>query len=120
MYQPWAFSAMLAAGSGLVAFTMELQHPALPDITPEPAVAVHVVPPPAPTPVAEPAETNAVLAIPPIVIEGTRHRPKAASESKPAEPARAEQPCSGWREIGPTHVVSGTPSGNLSVRELCQ
>lgn len=119
MYQPWMFSAMLAAGTGLVAFTVKLQRPSVPDIAPEPpAPAVHVVPPPAPTFVAEPVDTNPVLQIPAIVIEGTRHRPAVRSEPAATEPV-AERPCSQWRDIGPTHVVSGTASGNLAVRDLC-
>ncbi|HSU40525.1 MAG TPA: hypothetical protein VLJ38_13195 [Polyangiaceae bacterium] len=121
MYQPWMFSAMLAAGTGLVAFSVKLQHPSVPSLAPEPpAAAVHVVPPPAPTLVAEPADTNPVLQIPAIVIEGTRHRHAAPSEPAATEPAPAERPCSEWRDLGPTHVVSGQPSGNLAVRELCR
>lgn len=122
MYQPWTFGAMLAAGTGLVAFTVKIQHPPSPPVlAPEPAVAVHVVPPPAPTFVAEPVQTSAFVEVTtPMVIEGRRHRAVARAEPQPAEPVVAEHPCSAWREIGPTHVVSGKPSGNLSVRELCQ
>lgn len=122
MYQPWMFSAMLAAGTGLVVYTVKIGRPTVESLAPEPpAAAVHVVPPPAPTFVAEPVDTNAVLQIPAIVIEGTRHHQRAAvSEPAVTEPALAERPCSAWRDLGPTHVVSGQPSGNLAVRELCQ
>jgi hypothetical protein len=121
MYQPWIFGAIMAAGTGLVAFTVRLEVPNVPPPEPEPpAVAIHIVPPPAPTLVAEPKEANPVLTIPAIVIEGRRHRPLARVETSPPPDPVAQRPCSNWREIGPTHVVSGTPTGNLSVRELCQ
>ena len=122
MYQPWIFGAVMAAGTGLFAYTARLQGPNVPPIEAEPPVtAVRVLPPPAPTIVEEPRATDDdVLQIPAIVIEGQRHRAPtpAATATTPVEPA-AERPCSTWREIGPTHVVSGTPSGNSSVRELC-
>ena len=121
MYQPWMFSAMLAAGGGLVAFSVKQQRPSVPSLAPEPpAIAVHVVPPPAPTFVAEPVVTNPVLQLPAIVIEGNRHRAAARIEATAPEPPIAERPCSQWRDLGPTHVVSGKASGNLSVRELCR
>jgi len=120
MYQPWLFSAMLAAGTGLVIYSVNLDRPSAPSLAPEPPVAVRVVPPPAPTFVAEPADTNPVLQLPAIVIEGTRHHPALRSEPAPTEPAVAQRPCSEWRDLGPTHVISGRPSGNLAVRELCQ
>jgi hypothetical protein len=120
MYQPWIFSAMLAAGTGLVVYSVNLARPAPPSLAPEPPAAVHVVPPPAPTLVTEPADSSAELQVPAIVIEGTRHHPAARSEPAATEPAPPERPCSPWRELGPTHVVAGKPSGSLAVRELCQ
>ena len=45
----------------------------------------------------------------------SRTRAVAAS---PVERA-ASQPCSPWREIGPTHVNDGVPAGSHRVRELC-
>lgn len=120
MYQPWLFSAMLAAGTGLVVYSVNLGRPSPPSLAPEAPAAVQVVAPPAPTLVTEPADANPVLQIPAIVIEGTRHHPTVRSEPAATEPAPAERPCSEWRDLGPTHVVSGKPSGTLAVRELCR
>jgi hypothetical protein len=120
MYQPWLFSAMLAAGTGLVVYSVNLGRPSVPSIAPEPPAAVQVVAPPAPTFVAEPADQNPVLQIPAIVVEGTRHHPVVRSEPVVTEPTLTERPCSEWRDLGPTHVVSGKPSGTLAVRELCR
>ena len=123
MYQPWIFGAVMAAGTGLFAYTVKLQRPNVPPIEAEPPItAVRVLPPPTATEVAEPRATDDnVLQIPAIVIEGRRHHAAtpAATATTPVEPV-VERPCSTWREIGPTHVVAGTPSGNSSVRDLCQ
>jgi hypothetical protein len=122
MYQPWIFGAMLAAGSGLVAMTVTLQRPSEPEpAAPEPApAAIHVVPPPPPTTVPEPVDSNPVLQIPTIVIQAGEHRAAPVAAPAPPTPRAAERPCSTWRDLGPTHVVAGTPSGELSVRDLCQ
>ncbi len=121
MYQPWLFGTMMAAGTGLVAATVTLQQPPAPEpvlfVPPEPAV--HVLPPPAPTTVPEPAANEPVLQLKPVVIEA-RHRHAVPAATAEPEPAPAEHPCSTWRDLGPTHVVAGKPSGELQVRELCR
>ena len=121
MYQPWIFGTMVAAGGGLVALTVTLQRPpTVPRATAEPLAAVHVVPPAPPLAVAEPAAPEPVLELAPIVIEARHARAPAPQGAVPASVKPAERPCSEWRELGPTHVVSGTPSGDVGVRELCQ
>jgi len=120
MYQPWLFGTMMAAGTGLVAATVTLQRPPAPEsVLVVPAeTAVHVVPPPAPTTVLEPAAAEPVLQMAPVVIEA-RHRRQPAAATAAPEQTTAERPCSNWRELGPTHVVAGKPTGDLQVRELC-
>ena len=117
MYQPWIFATVTTAGAGLVALTVTLQRPpVVPDrSTPSDTEGVHVLPPPAAA-ISEPAAQAPVLELEPIVIRAVKQRPPA--EVTPAS-VLAERPCSPWRELGPTHVVSGTPSGDLSVRALC-
>jgi hypothetical protein len=125
MYQPWIFATTLAVGGGLVAYAVGVQSQTsapLPDIRPEPT-AVHVIAPPAPVRVSEPPAPSPALQIEPVTIYGVRHhaRPQATAQPAQEEAAPApERPCSDWRELGPTHVVSGEPSGALAVRELCQ
>jgi hypothetical protein len=113
MYQPWVFAATLAGGSGLFAYAAVQREAPPPDIAPAPE-AVTVVAIPEPAPVVEPVST--VVELTPIVIEGKRQARVAAPALKPKSPVR---PCSDWRELGPAHVSSGTPSGSVSVRELC-
>jgi hypothetical protein len=122
MYQPWIFATVTAAGAGLVALTVTLQRP---PIVPERSSSsepggVHVLPPPAAA-ISEPAAQAPVLELEPIVIRAAKQRPRADVTPASVLPASvlAERPCSPWRELGPTHVVSGTPSGDLSVRALC-
>ena len=122
MYQPWIFATTLAAGGGLVAYAVTL-HPAAPvDIAPEPPAAVRVVPPPAPAPVPEPKVTEEpVMQLAPVVIQARVHRKPVVAAPPPVPvDVPAERPCSTWRDIGPTHVMSGNPSGELQVRSLCQ
>ena len=118
MYQPWIFATVTAAGAGLVALTVTLQRPpVVPDEgAPSEPGGVHVLPPPAEE-ISEPAAQAPVLELEPIVIRALKHR--APAEVTPVN-VLAERPCSPWRELGPTHVVSGTPSGDLQVRALCQ
>lgn len=117
MYQPWLFAATIAGGSGLFAYAAVQPKPMPPDIAPPPD-SVHVVPYPVavPEPVVEPAST--VLELEPIVIEAKRHVVRAKSTA-PKPNVEASRPCSDWREIGPSHVSQGKPSGTVSVRELC-
>jgi hypothetical protein len=118
MYQPWIFGTMVAAGGGLVALAVTRQHPVeLPSIAPQPAAAVHVVPPAPPPTVVEPA-SNPPLELAPIVIEGRAHHRAVAAPSV-APPKATERPCSDWRALGPAHVVAGSPTGDVSVRTLC-
>jgi hypothetical protein len=116
MYQPWLFAATIAGGSGLFAYAAVQHGVAPPDIAPAPE-SVNVVPfaVPVPEPVVEPAST--VMEIEPIVIEAKRHVRAKAVVPKPS--VEASRPCSNWREIGPSHVSQGNPSGAVSVRELC-
>ena len=130
MYEPWIFATTLAAGGGLVAYAVAIQPQLndLPSIAPEPAAAVHVIPPTPPTPVVEPpAPVSRVVVLEPVVIQARLHpaksTPKTTAAAPVAEPkpdVPAARPCSDWRDLGPTHVVSGTPSGELAVRSLCQ
>ena len=121
MYESWVFATTLAAGSGLVAYAIALQpDTAPPSIAPEPPVAVHVIPPAPPAPIPEPTAKNPVLELNPIVIQGRIHRrAAAATPPQPTQDVIADKPCSDWRDLGPTHVVAGTPSGELAVRSLC-
>jgi hypothetical protein len=122
MYQPWIFATVTAAGAGLVALTVTLQRPpVVPDQSPSPSdpIGVNLVPPRA-VAIIEP-EPEPALELEPIVI----HAP-LKQRSEPAQPVEvapasvpAERPCSDWRELGPTRVVAGTPSGDLRVRALC-
>jgi hypothetical protein len=120
MYQRWLFGTMMAAGTGLVAATVTLERSPAPEpVLVVPAdTAVHVLAPPAPAAVPEPATTQAALQLAPVVITATRRHPPAAADTAP-EPTSAERPCSTWRDLGPTHVVAGKPSGDLQVRDLC-
>jgi hypothetical protein len=113
MYQPWVFAATLAAGSGLFAYAAVQHGTPPPDIAPAPE-AVRVIPMPEPAPVVEPVST--VVMVEPIVIEATRYVRAAAPAPKPKE---LDRPCSEWRELGPSHVMSGKTPGVVSVRELC-
>ena len=122
MYEPWIFATTLAAGSGLFAYSVALQ-PQRNDtpITPEPPpAAVHVIPPAAPIPVAEPRE-NPVLELEPVVIQARiRHTAVAPPATAEPKPEPEQRPCSDWRSLGPTHVTSGTTTGEVAVRSLCQ
>ena len=121
MYQPWIFATTLAAGGGLVAYAVSLHQPAPVDIAPEPPAAVRVIPPAPPAPVPEPQATQEpVMQLEPVVIQARLHRKAAAPPAPVPVDIPAERPCSTWRDIGPTHVVSGQPSGELQVRSLCQ
>ncbi len=119
MYQPWLFGTMMAAGTGLVAVTLKLQQPPAPEpvlVVPA-ATAVHVLPP-RPIVAPEPADSSSALQMDPVVIEARQHR-RSPVVTKTTEPATADHPCSTWRDLGPTHVVAGKPSGDLQVRDLC-
>jgi len=77
---------------------------------------------PAPdTPVAEPDAQ--IIELPPVVVTRAQPalRPRAVTPS--VAPATIEgkelRPCSEFRELGPTHVDDGVPSGTQGVRELC-
>jgi hypothetical protein len=123
MYQPWIFATVTAAGAGLVALTVTLQRPpVVPDQSPTPSdpVGVNLVPPRVEE-IIEP-EPEPAVELEPIVIRAPlkqRSQPALPAEVTPVS-APAERPCSDWRELGPTHVVAGTPSGDLRVRALCQ
>lgn len=78
-------------------------------------------------PAAESEEATQVIELPAVVV--TRAQPASASpanalapEAAPAETNGATElrPCSQFRELGPTHVDDGVPSGAHGVRELCE
>ncbi len=118
MYQPWIFATTLAAGGGLVAYAVALQPQQNTALTPEPApAAVHVIPPAPPARVAEPV-ADPVLELEPVVIQVRAHRATAAPQPDNEAPA-VQHPCSTWRDLGPTHVVTGDTSGAVAVRSLC-
>jgi hypothetical protein len=123
MYQPWIFGTVTAAGAGLVALTVTLQRPPVPDrpLTTSDPVSVNLVPP-TPVEISEPETEPAVVELDPIVVRApmkARPQPAPPAEVTPVS-VPAERPCSDWRELGPTHVVAGTPSGDLRVRALCE
>jgi hypothetical protein len=120
MYQPWIFGAAIATGTGLVALTVQLQQPSSPPAPPDPISmdAVRILPP-APTMVAEPAPSP-VLELAPIVIEGRRTPLRApVGHNEPVMAPAEQHPCSVWRDLGPTHVVSAKTDSETHVRELC-
>jgi hypothetical protein len=121
MYEPWIFATTLAAGGGLVAYSVALQ-PRQTDrpISPEPA-AVHVIPPAPPMSVPEPAPSNPVVELEPVVIQARRHQPAAVPPPDHSEPQDdpLQHPCSNWRDLGPTHVAVSNASGAVAVRSLC-
>jgi hypothetical protein len=123
MYEPWIFASTLAAGGGLVAYSVALQpgqnqNP----ITPEPPpAAVHVIPPAPPTSVPEPTTVNPVLELEPVVIRARAHQPTALPppDDSEAKGDTVQHPCSDWRDLGPTHVAVSNTSGAVAVRSLC-
>ena len=123
MYEPWIFATTLAAGGGLVAYSVALQpqqndNPIYPE---PPAAAVHVIPPAPPARIAEPAPADTVLELAPVIIQARLHRATAAPQTDNTEvkDEAVQHPCSDWRDLGPTHVaVSATP-GAVAVRSLC-
>jgi len=115
MYQSWVFATTLAAGSGLFAYAATTGPPDLFAPTPAAVEAVRVLPPEAPTTIAEPAEEPMVI-LEPVVIEA-HQAPRV--KAKPKEAAPIDRPCSSWRELGPTNVTKGKTTGSVSVRELC-
>jgi hypothetical protein len=115
MYQPWIFAATIAAGSGLFTYAAVQNGVGPPSIAPVPESVQVVRPVAVPEPVVEPAST--ALEIEPIVIEGRRRVTRPAAPQPVADVTR---PCSDWRELGPSHVSQGQPSGTVSVRELCR
>jgi hypothetical protein len=121
MYQPWIFGTVMATGAGLVALTVSLQRP--PTLATAERFefdAVRVVPPPLPPTVEAPQAPSPTLELEPVVIHGRTRQAVAAPAPPPVPDKLAERPCSTWRELGPTHVVAGTPTGDLSVRQLCE
>jgi hypothetical protein len=119
MIHPWIFGGSVLAGGGLVAFALNTPFDAsrLPSLEPSPQ-AVNVVPPTPPPVVVEPA--SSVLEMPEVVLEGHAARRLKAPPAAPAAEPLSLRPCSSWRELGPTHVVSGATSDTVSVRALCQ
>jgi hypothetical protein len=77
---------------------------------------VHVIPPDTPIWVPEPEARINTIELPEMVITAAA----AAPRNRTATSERELRPCSLWRAIGPTYVDSeGNPSGERSVRELC-
>jgi hypothetical protein len=118
MYQPWIFAATLAAGSGMFAYAAVQHRLVPPSIAPAPESVQIVRPLTQPEPIVEPAST--ALELEPIVIEGRRRVTRAPARPEPVvEVVEVARPCSTWREISPSHVSQGKPTGTVSVRELC-
>lgn len=71
--------------------------------------------PPAPVVVPEPA-----LVLEPITITGSRSPIVRAAHARRTRPAKAEalNPCTGWRDMGPTNIDKGEGSVRR-VRTLC-
>lgn len=61
------------------------------------------------------ATSNGIVEVPPIRI--TSSKPAAQPEKK--RESGALEPCSDWRELGPTYVQEGKPQGTRRVRSLC-
>jgi hypothetical protein len=56
-----------------------------------------------------------VLELPEVRIESPRPVPQAAKRDAP----ESSEPCSEWRDIGPTYVDQGKPLAARRVRNLC-
>jgi len=86
----------------------------------------------------EGSEEPAILELPPVVVTRSSHgitwqlMPPTESKtpqvdeistpsdaSTPPSAPRSLKPCSRYRELGPTHVNEGVPTGSRSVRDLC-
>jgi hypothetical protein len=78
----------------------------------------------------EPEETQ-VVELPAVIVTQARPRvaaraepeltlPPAEGAAAPLPAARELRPCSNFRELGPTHVDDGVPSGAHGVRDLCE
>lgn len=76
--------------------------------------------------VAKPEVENATLFASTVYIFGDATRaPQRATRQPPSPvapavvPAIPMEPCSPWRDVGPTNVDEGVPSGTVRVRDLC-
>lgn len=121
MHTRWIALQAIAAGLGLSGVAIFVQvdsrafTSAVTSAAPESISAVRVVPPASPpisNEIEESAAPSRTIDLPPIHIT-VKHPPAPAPETAPLNP------CSPWREIGPTHVVDGVANGVQRVRELC-
>jgi hypothetical protein len=121
MTKPIIAVASSLAGLALMALVVSLQR--------NPLAWTHPVPPfpPSSNAAAKPSNVQArseslpngasvgVVTLPAIRI--TSPKPTTLPENKPED--RALEPCSEWRELGPTYVDEGKPRGAQRVRHLC-
>jgi hypothetical protein len=63
-----------------------------------------------------PTATEAPAATAPTRLSERRSQPGPAAAPKTSDPL---EPCSSWRELGPSHVVDGVGLDARRVRELC-
>ena len=97
-----------------------VKHPTA--FAPEPARPLEVSPMPARPEPPAPVVLPEVMVLEPVTITGSRApliRAKAAP--KPAVPAKPTElnPCTPWREMGPTNIDKGDGTGVRRVRTLC-
>jgi hypothetical protein len=125
MIKPLLFAASLLSGSGLFAYSATVQETRRaaeqPALAPSPE-AVRIVPPAPPMVISEPGPVvvePAVLELEPVVIEPPARRRVAPAPVVPARTETLTSPCSGWRELGPQNMTSGTATGMHQVREIC-
>jgi hypothetical protein len=67
-----------------------------------------------------PAPETTMVQLPPIEVIGHIPRALPKAEAPPVVAEVVAEPCSGWQDIGPAHVVNGNALGSpRRVRELC-
>lgn len=64
-------------------------------------------------------EAMPLVELPEVRITSSRQYEQWTESGEPEQLESALEPCSEWREIGPTHVDQGVPSGSQRVRQLC-
>jgi hypothetical protein len=70
--------------------------------------------------VIRPAPEPTMVQLPPIEVIGHIPRALPKTETPPVAGEFVAEPCSGWQDIGPAHVVNGNALGSpRRVRELC-
>jgi len=120
MIHPWIFGGSLLAGGGLVAFALNTRPSdvPVPSLEPSPTSVEVVSPEPAPV-IAEPASSVIEMPEARIAAPVRTVRARHVTSVTPVVDAPPLQPCSAWRELGPTTVNRGKAAEAVSVRTLC-